>query len=449
LEKSTVSNDHVVTEKEILSYVEELEKLEHEMREKKNKGEAESNECVQRRDQLYQLTKDDRCIRVKNFTGEMRTFQYTAIPELRVKVAQWLQSISFYVTLVSETGAVVRDDQKNMDDRFQGACLTAVLNYDSEQNVAEAFWYHIKMKDFGVKDRISSLLSEKAKRIIDGELLVYASYYRFENLVREVVRPECVNHRSSAIHYQDHTHLDATALGIACEKGYKEIVQILLDNKADVNFDDYYRPLERASKYGHIDLVRLLVDHKADINGGDSGSTPLMVASENGHLEIVEILLQNGAEVNLYDENNGRHNQSKALAQACENKHLPVVQILLEHGANPNYQYECHCGCVDEWSLLFCVEDIKIRNLLIQYGGVERYPHNDYNKYDNTTSNELLSDILHDGRGLQRWMAKKKEKKNINERCLTKKRDCKMNRGRKMNVETFDNKYEKEDNMSW
>ena len=54
---------------------------------------------------------------------------------------------------------------------------------------------------------------------------------------------------------------------------------------------------------GHVNIINALIE-KADVNGKDkNGKTPLMVASEKGYSEIVDILLESRAEVNAeWDE---------------------------------------------------------------------------------------------------------------------------------------------------
>eukprot|EP00952_Eustigmatos_sp_NYUAD-ZCMA_P012158 48928-Eustigmatos_ZCMA.PRE.1 len=59
-----------------------------------------------------------------------------------------------------------------------------------------------------------------------------------------------------------------TALYIAAERGFEDVIQVLLSNRA------------------HVNIPR------------DDGTTPLLVASSNGHAKIVARLLDAGADVN-------------------------------------------------------------------------------------------------------------------------------------------------------
>jgi ankyrin repeat protein len=62
-------------------------------------------------------------------------------------------------------------------------------------------------------------------------------------------------------------------LNIACLEGHKEIVQLLLENDADVNSinKDGETPLHLASVVGHTEIVKLLLKNGAAVNVKDSG----------------------------------------------------------------------------------------------------------------------------------------------------------------------------------
>jgi ankyrin repeat protein len=154
-----------------------------------------------------------------------------------------------------------------------------------------------------------------------------------------------------------------TALMAASQNGYLEVVQALLDAKADVNAkaSNGATALMIASFRGHQDVVRALIDAKADVDAklsgsatallfamGNSGSmeewaagkldgyqanglTALMLASLRGHVEAVRTLLDAKADVNA-----GAAQLSTALMMASQNGHLEVARILLEDGANVN-----------------------------------------------------------------------------------------------------------------
>ncbi len=91
----------------------------------------------------------------------------------------------------------------------------------------------------------------------------------------------------------EHEHV--TPLHLAAEKGFKDVTELLLANKADVNAKNNlgWTPLHFAAREGSTNVVELLLANKADINAQDNnGRTPLQFAE--GHKDIVKLLRQNG-----------------------------------------------------------------------------------------------------------------------------------------------------------
>jgi ankyrin repeat protein len=109
----------------------------------------------------------------------------------------------------------------------------------------------------------------------------------------------------------------------ACHNGNLELVQLLLDNGAEVNVSAPYfseainvvegpqvtdrksgeTPLQVAAAAGHLNVVRRLIDAGARVDGlGRGRRTPLHVASEHHHSAVAKFLLERGAVVNAQDE---------------------------------------------------------------------------------------------------------------------------------------------------
>ena len=139
----------------------------------------------------------------------------------------------------------------------------------------------------------------------------------------------------------------------AADKGYRDVVELLLDkgakpNKAD---PDHHRqtPLHMAANKGHCHVVQLLIDRGAEPNKCDmEARTPLYWAVVKGYKDVVKILIEGGADPNEYHESGhqfscrrGIHEEEKTVIDlAAELGHKELVQLLLVSGARPNKALE-------------------------------------------------------------------------------------------------------------
>lgn len=163
---------------------------------------------------------------------------------------------------------------------------------------------------------------------------------------------------------------------IATENGHIDVVKLLIKNGAKVNntinirnttLKTYYEngtfsmygystigitPLYIASKQGYTDIVKLLIDNGANVNyttitssttpfyGKDiynndknritTGMSPLHIASQYGHVDVVTVLINNGANVGYSNELG-----YTALDIAIQNGHTEVVTVLMCHYSTP------------------------------------------------------------------------------------------------------------------
>lgn len=92
---------------------------------------------------------------------------------------------------------------------------------------------------------------------------------------------------------------DENALMIAALRGHLDLVQALIDRRAQVNKPGW-APLHYAATYegsGALDIVRLLLEHHAFIDAeSPNRTTPLMMAAQYGRSEVVRLLLEEGAD---------------------------------------------------------------------------------------------------------------------------------------------------------
>ena len=158
-----------------------------------------------------------------------------------------------------------------------------------------------------------------------------------------------------------------TPLGYACQLGKISLVQILLDNGAQISLGSGSRnsqAIHWASGWGRASIVRLLVSRGASANAKRSDEyTPLMGAAYYGHDEVVYWLLYYGA-----DPSSRSADGVTPLASAAAQGHAGVVKQLLRAGAAcnvialsgaPALNHACARGRLD------------VVNLLIDHPGVQ------------------------------------------------------------------------------
>lgn len=101
------------------------------------------------------------------------------------------------------------------------------------------------------------------------------------------------------------------------------MVRLLLEKGAYVNAEgEYHNVLVVASYNGHENLLQLLLDNGADVNA-QSGKA-LQKASENGQQAIMRLLLKNKADVNLV------FHDDTSLQGVSVDDHEVVIQLLMK-----------------------------------------------------------------------------------------------------------------------
>lgn len=132
---------------------------------------------------------------------------------------------------------------------------------------------------------------------------------------------------------------DGPPLTIAIQKGFDEIVELLLlKKKIDLEYMGKYQdlrditPLYLACKLGDPVIVAILLKSGANVDGKcQKRQRPIHVASEEGHLACVELLLKYDANLHLMDSNN-----NTALNVAVQ--HPDILKALLLNGAEIDTQ---------------------------------------------------------------------------------------------------------------
>ena len=96
-----------------------------------------------------------------------------------------------------------------------------------------------------------------------------------------------------------------TALIHAADNGKLEIVQLLLDKGANINYSSYIggTSLLYAAGSGYLDIVQLLLDEGADINlSNNNGDTSLIIAAKYKNIEVVKLLIRKGANTSIVNK---------------------------------------------------------------------------------------------------------------------------------------------------
>ena len=88
-----------------------------------------------------------------------------------------------------------------------------------------------------------------------------------------------------------------------------------------------------ASQEGHVEIVELLLQNGADVNARNkyNGKTALMQASKNGHYTTVQLLLKAGSDTNACDIEGSTAEEQVFIAD-----HSAVVQLVQNTTADPN-----------------------------------------------------------------------------------------------------------------
>ncbi|XP_071099255.1 inversin-like [Haliotis cracherodii] len=126
----------------------------------------------------------------------------------------------------------------------------------------------------------------------------------------------------------DRGHYERTPVMRAAEKGYKEVVELLVHKGADVTLvdKDGNNILHLACQKTNVELVKYVLSQDM-VNINDRGQyerTPVMKAAEKGYKEVVELLVHKGADVTLVDK--GGNN---ILHLACQKTNVELVKYVL------------------------------------------------------------------------------------------------------------------------
>ncbi|XP_076105867.1 uncharacterized protein LOC143074202 [Mytilus galloprovincialis] len=223
-----------------------------------------------------------------------------------------------------------------VDDWFRGKIVDVFCNINMDDQIfRQRILVHLKGLEISKQKQLASL---------------YDTQYQDTPLIQSCYKGDielvtwCLHHCTNNV---NHCRKDGISpLFFACQKRHTEVVQMLINNKADINKcgNDGVSPLYIAFENGHTEVVHMLIKNKADINKcsndgnkadinkcDNDGVSPLFIACQNGHTEVVQMLINNKADINKCD-NDG----VSPLYIACQNGHTEVVQMLINNKADIN-----------------------------------------------------------------------------------------------------------------
>jgi ankyrin repeat protein len=154
-------------------------------------------------------------------------------------------------------------------------------------------------------------------------------------------------------------------LDCAIKKGRKEIVELLINNGANINYwmpIDAIKCLESSNSnnsLNFVEILKLLIINGADVNVIDKGhfnENPLLLNAidmsnkRNIYDDLVQFIIEKGADVNATAKNG-----NTALHAAVGRGRKKIVEMLIAAGANVNAKNDLgstpltYACCKDEW----------------------------------------------------------------------------------------------------
>ena len=131
---------------------------------------------------------------------------------------------------------------------------------------------------------------------------------------------------------------DCTPLHYACREGNLKIVKFLLENDSKLNKKNRYSTLypifDALTSHNEktlFSILELLLDNGADINNSDSfGNTLLHYAVEKENEDLIELFIAVGCDINQ----TFRHDKDTPLHYACFQKNEKLISTLIKNGAD-------------------------------------------------------------------------------------------------------------------
>ncbi len=297
---------------------------------------------------------------INNLDYDLNTALNVAAKSQHREICQTLVKAGCDVNAANETGefplllAVIKGNETIVEDLLR---LGADCNQKTEPGVTPLLYAAIC--DHPGCTRLL-LKSNADLNVCDGNMnnaLMLAAKHSSLETVRELLSyssPQMVNKKNN---------LSRTALYFAAERNAANIVELLLEHKADPCLIDVMGrlPLSVASQEGHCEAVAVLVRNKQGLNQVDFISmAPLHWAIVGGHVDCIKKLLESGADVNMPDEGSRNVPLILAVGYQLTRRATEMVRILLNACCNVNAVNSHERAAIHEAVERGCIEMVEL-----------------------------------------------------------------------------------------
>ena len=226
-------------------------------------------------------------------------------------------------------------DNNRMDQTLSIAPITAEVTVESDRFVVSGgATISLPMdplvkaaRDDELEELRSLLLNRSDTNVRDKMTNSTALEHAVQNSNREMV--QVLLWAKADVNFRDSD--GQTVLMLLNDKATSELVWDLINAGAKVNArdNDGDTPLISIAESNNVDAIKALLDAGAKVNAANNeGQTALMLAASNGMINNVRALIMAGADVNARDKKG-----KTALALAIEAGESAVVRLLKAHGA--------------------------------------------------------------------------------------------------------------------
>jgi ankyrin repeat protein len=250
-------------------------------------------------------------------------------PKLKKKVVKTVTYAVVALVMVILIGAIVVNRGS-----FAKWYFAKKLENKNIQLSEQAFLVEVSKNNEDAVDLfIKAEINLDAKNENGQTALIIASEKGYENVLKKLIKL-----KAASLNYFDKS--GNTALMTASSKGHENIVKLLCENGADVNYavpssEDAATALQAALdtsdfKEVHMRIVKYLLQNGAHVKDRNkAGRFPLLFAADHGRTEVARLLIEHGADVNDVD-----HKGNFSLLSAACKGHSGFVALLSEKGAN-------------------------------------------------------------------------------------------------------------------